>query len=258
MKTITIIAMLPILLQGVVLPEQDTVYVVTRALNAESRALLSGRLVNLSASNLHWYEDSSVVRAAVPRNAVPAIEADRDVMLVLTQGHAAATESVIAASPVPLQQLGCASPISPFMNQPPLMQAAPAFGMGMQTGMGMGMGGGMTGLMDSLAGGVASHFFNRTPSCRITVGKSSATFPAAGGDAVLQVSASGACSWVAQSSVPWITITSGTGVSGSGVVSYAVSPGADGKPRSGSISIVTTSGGVAIKGKASLVVTQVK
>jgi hypothetical protein len=74
---------------------------------------------------------------------------------------------------------------------------------------------------------------------------------------VIEVNASGSCSWQAQTSVDWIKINSGTGVSGSGVVSYTVIPGA-GKPRSGSISIIAAAGGSPTKGKASQVVIQAK
>jgi hypothetical protein len=74
---------------------------------------------------------------------------------------------------------------------------------------------------------------------------------------VIEVNASGSCAWQAQTSVDWIKITSGTGVSGSGVVSYTVTPGV-GRTRSGSISIVAAAGGSPIKGKASQVVTQAK
>ena len=113
------------------------------------------------------------------------------------------------------------------------------------------------GLMDSLAGGVASRLLNRSPSCKIAVARSSAKYAAAGGAGVIEVNASGSCAWQAQTSVDWIKITSGTGVSGSGVVSYTVAPGA-GRTRSGSISIVAAAGGSPTRGKASQVVTQSK
>jgi hypothetical protein len=118
--------------------------------------------------------------------------------------------------------------------------------------MGMGMG-----LMDSLAGGVASRLLNRSPSCKISVAKNTARFTAEGGDGVIEVNASGACAWQAQSSVAWIKITSGSGVSGSGVVTYTISRG-DGRARSGSVSIVAAANGSPVKGKASQVVTQAK
>ena len=75
--------------------------------------------------------------------------------------------------------------------------------------------------------------------------------------AVIDVNASGSCAWQAQASVDWIKITSGSGVSGSGIVSYTVMPGA-GKARSGSIWIIAAAGGSPTKGKASQVVTQAK
>jgi hypothetical protein len=161
---------------------------------------------------------------------------------------------------MPLQQAGCAASFAPqqFGQFPQIPGPGAAIGMGPmgQPGIGMGLGMGM-GLMDSLAGGVATRLLNRNPSCKITVARSSAKFAAAGGDGVIEVNASGSCAWQAQTSVDWIKITSGTGVSGSGVVSYTVTPGV-GRTRSGSISIVAAAGGSPTKGKASQVVTQAK
>jgi len=147
------------------------------------------------------------------------------------------------------QQAACAPPM--MNGQFPALPGGGA-PMGMPMGMGMGMG-----LMDSLAGGVASRPLNRAPSCKISVARSTARFLAEGGDGMIEVNASGSCAWQAQSSVPWIKITSGSGVSGSGVVTYTILRG-DGKARSGSVSIVANANGSPIKGKASQVVTQSK
>lgn len=280
MKTL-LIAIIPVLAaQAAVIPAKaptpDAVYIVTRATDAESRALLTARLVKMTLTNIRWYDDANVVRAEAPKKALDALRSDRDVILVLSEQNRAKRVSIFddaepealrpkqaslllePAPPLPaVQQASCAAPQMAQFPQIPGPGIGMGFGaMGGQPGMGMGMGMGM-GLMDSLAGGVATHLFNRTPSCKITVSKSSAKFPAAGGDGVIDVNASGACAWQAQSSVDWIKIVSGSGVSGSGVVSYTVLPG-NGKAQSGSVWIVATAGGSPTRGKASVVVTRSK
>ena len=248
-------------------PAPGSVYIVTRAATAESRALLSARLIKMNAANLHWYPDANVVRAEIPKKGLAAVRADRDVVLVLSEhDHPAQVSLIEEQAPVlepapplsytatllpPQQQPGCGASFAP----PPMGQFPQIPGpMGAPPGMGMGMG---MGLVDSLAGGVASKLLNRPASCKISIGKTPAKFAAAGGDAVIDVNASGSCAWQAQASVDWIRITSGSGVSGSGVVSYTVMPG-DGKARSGSVWIIAAAGGSPTKGKASQVVTQSK
>jgi len=281
MRTITVlIAIIPVLAaQPVTTPAKaaGSVYIVTRAATAESRALLSARLIKMNAANLHWYRDANVVRAEIPKKARAAVRAERDVVLVLSEHDPPAQVSLVegpgqepeapgqksavpvlepapplsyTVTPLPPQpQAGCGASFAP----PPMGQFPQIPGpMGAPPGMGMGMG-----LMDSLAGGVASKLLNRPPSCKISIGKHPAKFTAAGGDAVIDVDASGSCAWQAQASVDWIKITSGSGVSGSGVVSYTVTPGA-GKARSGSVWIIAAAGGSPTKGKASQVVTQAK
>ena len=277
MQTITLlIGIIPLLAQAATIPAKapapGSVYIVTRATTAESRALLSARLIKMSAANLHWYPDANVVRAEIPKKGLAAVRADRDVVLVLSEhdhpakvslmeGSAPESEPGLVLEPAPplsytvtplapQQQAGCAASFAP----PPMGQFPQIPGpMGMPPmGMGMGMG-----LMDSLAGGVASKLLNRPPSCKISIGKGPAKFTAEGGDAVIDVNASGSCAWQAQASVDWIRITSGSGVSGSGIVSYTVMPGA-GKARSGSIWIIAVAGASPTKGKASQVVTQAK
>jgi hypothetical protein len=285
MRTITVlIAIIPVLAAQPAptpakAPAAGSVYIVTRAATAESRALLSARLIKMNAANLHWYRDANVVRAAIPKKGLAAVRADRDVVLVLSEHDHPAQVSLVegpeqepeapaqksavpvlepapplsyTVTPLPPQpQAGCGASFAP----PPMGQFPQIPGpMGAPPGMGMGMG---MGLMDSLAGGVASKLLNRPPSCKISIGKHPAKFTAAGGDAVIDVDASGSCAWQAQASVDWIKITSGSGVSGSGVVSYTVMPSA-GKARSGSVWIIAAAGGSPTKGKASQVVTQAK
>ena len=302
MKSVTaLVAIIPILAgQAAVIPQEKaaamrtpvegSVYIVTRATGAESRALFSARLLKLSAAKIHWYEDASVVRAEVPKKSLAALRADRDVVLVLSEHDRAAQAA--AAQPSPLTRVSLfeespapdapppapapkpapivieappplAPPAATMLAQqaacapPPMNSQFPAMpGVGAPTGMPMGMGMGM-GLMDSLAGGVASRLLNRAPSCKISVARNTARFLAEGGDGMIEVNASGSCGWQAQSSVPWIKITSGSGVSGSGVVTYTILRG-EGRARSGSVSIVANASGSPIKGKASQVVTQTK
>jgi hypothetical protein len=263
MQTITVlIAIVPLLTaQAATIPAKapapGSVYIVTRAATAESRALLSARLIKMNAANLHWYPDANVVRVEIPKKGLATVRADRDVVLVLSEHDHPAQVSLLEeqapvlepAPPLQLQQPGCGASFAP----PPMGQFPQIPGpMGAPLGMGMGMG-----LVDSLAGGVASKLLNRPASCKISIGKTPAKFAAAGGDAVIDVNASGSCAWQAQASVDWIKITSGSGVSGSGIVSYTVMPGA-GKARSGSIWIIAAAGGSPTKGKASQVVTQAK
>src|SRR5690349_18626322 len=76
-------------------PAPGSVYIVTRAATAESRALLSARLVKMSAANLHWYPDANVVRAEIPKKALASVRADRDVVLVLSEHDRPAQVSVV-------------------------------------------------------------------------------------------------------------------------------------------------------------------
>ena len=111
------------------------------------------------------------------------------------------------------------------------------------------------GLVDTLAGGFMNKVINRPASCKISIAKKKVTFSAEGGNGSIEVEASGSCAWQAQASVGWIKVLSGTGVSGSGIITYSVTPG-DGVKRAGSISIVSAVNGSPIKGKASQVITQ--
>ncbi len=96
---------------------------------------------------------------------------------------------------------------------------------------------------------------NRPASCKIALGKKKTSFSSTGGDGSIAVEASGSCAWQAQSSVPWIKILSGNGVSGSGIITYSVDPG-EGSKRAGSISIISAATGSPIKGKATQVINQ--
>ncbi len=238
------------------------VYIVTRAATVEARALFSGRLVGLNATSLQWLEASGVVRVELPADSLDRVKADKDVVLVFS------SEDRPAAEPQPSPP-----PVTAPVPMPQPLQPPPGLGMGMaeMNGMGMGMGGmgmggmgiggmgtpGMTltNLVDILAGMLARRMFTRTPVCHISMKSPPASFTATGGDGVIPVKASGACSWQAQSNVDWIKIQSGSGVSGPGVVNYTVKPG---RERTGAILITPSSGGAALRGTASVVVVQSK
>jgi len=253
-------------------PSPDTVYIVTRSTTTESRALLSARLVKLNAKNLHWYENAGVVRADLPKESLTPLRADPEVILALPQSEAPANAGQKCAlpaaipSPVPAAPDPSAPPPQPTQPAaqgmaPMPMQPIPAMqpGIPMAPNMGVGMGGGIgmgpMGFVDSLAGGVVTKMLNRPPSCKIAIAKASVTTSSAGGDEVIEIKGSGSCAWQAQSSVPWIHITSGYGVSGYGVLSYTVLPG-EGKKRTGSVAIIASQGGMPIKGSATVVVIQ--
>jgi glucose/arabinose dehydrogenase len=76
------------------------------------------------------------------------------------------------------------------------------------------------------------------PTCDYTTTPATATFPRGGGAASLAVSVAPGCAWLATSSVPWITLTSGAAGNGDGVVTYVIAPH-DGaaKKRSGTIAV---------------------
>jgi hypothetical protein len=258
-----LIAIIPVLAgQTGVIPDtagQGVVYIVSRATTAESRALFSARLLKMNATKLHWYEDASVVRVQMSTKAADNLRADRDVVLVLSESDQAALAGIppesapLVPAATPPSLMGCASPGFPQPAVPfPPLGSLPPMPMG---GTGLGVGG--LGLVDSLAGGVAQRLLNRPPSCKVSVARNSVKYGPEGGEGLIEINASGSCAWQAQASVTWIKILSGSGVSGSGIVSYSVDP-ANGKERSGAIWIATSPAGSPIKGNASQVVTQTK
>jgi hypothetical protein len=292
---ISIVGLLPAQ-EAVILPRGgalEAVYIVSRATSAESRALFSARLLTMDATKLYWYDAASVVRAEMPSTSLEALRADSDVVLVLSETNEASrtgtsrefsphsatpytAELVPTAALVstPALQVAASPPLKsacPLPDQasgvfsfaPPPVPPPPPMPVGGMAPMGAPPPGGMpfvmpgVGLIDSLAGGVARHLLNRPPSCKISLARAVEKFEASGGDGVIEVNASGSCSWQAQSSVSWIKILSGFGVSGSGIITYSVDP-ADGKNRLGAIWITTSPGGSPVKGNASYVVTQTK
>ncbi len=254
--------MLPLLAQSAA-EAPRAAYLVTRATSAEAKALFSAKLVRMNAAKFHWYEDSSVVRVEISPKALTDLQTDPDVELVFPEREQygpmlppAAPEakpiscstSIPPAGAVPLPVLP-----APMLPNAPLPMAGAGM---MMPGLGTPMASAF-GLADALAGGVAQKLLNRPPSCKVSLIKHQSTYPGQGGEGLIEVNASGSCAWQAQASVGWITILSGSGVSGSGIISYRVTPG-EGLARSASIWIVATPGGSPIKGKASQVITQNK
>ena len=60
-------------------------------------------------------------------------------------------------------------------------------------------------------------------SCTYSISPSSASFPASGGTGSVTITTQPYCNWTTSSSIPWITVTSGSGL-GSGTLQYKVSP----------------------------------
>jgi len=80
-------------------------------------------------------------------------------------------------------------------------------------------------------------FFYADLPCAYTLTPSIASFPAAGGNGRISVSASAGCDWTAQSSADWLTITSSSNGNGNGTVEYSVAPLTNKKHRTGKLII---------------------
>jgi hypothetical protein len=279
-KTVSLLmTILPILAgQETAIPRkggaEEAVYIVSRATTAESRALFSARLVKLNATKLYWYEDANVVRAQISPKDLETLRADSDAVLVLE-----ADVGVDAGPPAPPPaggplQTGFVGQIppqpvmafSPGVPPPMPMGGMGMSAMGMMGGGGMGLAMGAVGLVDTLAGGVAQKMLYRPPSCKVSISSNTAKFGVDGGEGLIEINASGSCAWQAQTSVSWIKILSGSGVSGTGIIAYAIDPldeahGAASRilaGRSGAIWIAAAPAGSPIKGNVSQVVKQIK
>jgi hypothetical protein len=76
------------------------------------------------------------------------------------------------------------------------------------------------------------------PACGITLNPTSQSFTSAGGSGSFTVTASSPnCAWTANSDSSWITVTSGTGGTGNGNVSYSVAANPTSNPRTGTINV---------------------
>ncbi|MEN3331631.1 MAG: hypothetical protein V7641_996 [Blastocatellia bacterium] len=90
------------------------------------------------------------------------------------------------------------------------------------------------------------------PNCVYGASSGNPFFSETGGEAMLNVTASGACPWTANSNANWINITSAGNGLGNGVVSYAVRDNSTGSARQGTMTIagqsvtVTQAGGLGV------------
>ncbi|MGA2598421.1 MAG: putative Ig domain-containing protein [Bryobacteraceae bacterium] len=90
----------------------------------------------------------------------------------------------------------------------------------------------------AIAGGVRPFTLTITPgqSCTFVLSSQSATVAAAGGNGSVNVTAASGCTWTADTSSNFITITSGASGSGNGTVNYSVAANS-GSARSATVSI---------------------
>ncbi len=85
---------------------------------------------------------------------------------------------------------------------------------------------------------IAGHTFtvNQASGCSYAIDPTSASFPVAGGDGIVSVTAGANCGWTAVSNDAWITVDSGASGSGGGSVGYSVAANA-GAARVGTVTI---------------------
>ncbi len=74
-------------------------------------------------------------------------------------------------------------------------------------------------------------------SCSFTLNSTTQNFAATGGTGGFNVTTAGGCAWTATSNDSWITITSGSGGTGNGAVTYSVSNNPGGGSRTGTMTI---------------------
>jgi hypothetical protein len=72
--------------------------------------------------------------------------------------------------------------------------------------------------------------------CTYSISPPDAAMPAAGGSGAIAVSAASGCSWTANSTAPWLSVTSGASGSGNGSVAFTVAAN-PGSARSGTITV---------------------
>ena len=74
-------------------------------------------------------------------------------------------------------------------------------------------------------------------ACQFTIAPASQAIADTGGTASVAVTAASNCAWTAESTASWITITGGSGGTGSGTVNFTVAANAPGTPRSGTLTV---------------------
>lgn len=86
--------------------------------------------------------------------------------------------------------------------------------------------------------GPAAFTVNQNPSaCTLTLNPATASLPGSGGSGVIQVSASGPCSWTPSANDGWLSVDTWLSVDGSGTVNYHAGPNNSGAARNGSLTI---------------------
>src|SRR5262249_57924167 len=76
-----------------------------------------------------------------------------------------------------------------------------------------------------------------TAGCTYSISPASASFASGGGSGSVSVTAGASCFWAATSSASWITINSGSAVTGNGAVNYTVAANTSPSSRSGTMTI---------------------
>lgn len=75
------------------------------------------------------------------------------------------------------------------------------------------------------------------PACTFALSATSLSVPASGGPSVITVTAGATCTWTAQTTSPWLTITGGASGTGNGVVSVTAQPNPDTAMRTGTLTV---------------------
>jgi hypothetical protein len=75
------------------------------------------------------------------------------------------------------------------------------------------------------------------PACSQSISETSKFFGARGGEGAVSVTGGAGCVWTATSNASWISVTSSTGGSGNGLVTYAVRDNFTGSARTGTLAI---------------------
>ena len=97
--------------------------------------------------------------------------------------------------------------------------------------------GASTGLICVSVANSSSGSSGTSPACSVSLSPSSQLFDATGGTGNVLVQAASGCSWVATSSVSWITVVSAASGTGNATVVYQVQTNITGQARTGSLSI---------------------
>ena len=93
----------------------------------------------------------------------------------------------------------------------------------------------------SFGTGVLADFSITPPSCNYSISPTSQNFPASGGSGSVNVTTTANCTWSITGVPSWITITSGNGGTGSGIVNFSVAVNSSTNTRSVTLMIAERS-----------------